>query len=183
MIERFQTTGKGSTLAQLSSYNGGAGGHRVKETLCRYPPAFLESLLPAQGDATLAVFLLVGTNDVTEQCSLNNRQLADQLALLRNLRSVLPQAKIYATGLFFRLNIFDDSTAAIEASNQDIIKVVESTNATLPASQAVTFLPAPDIDVDCMMPDGVNLTSKGYAEWSSHLLRSPCNSVVDWLKM
>ncbi len=178
MIERFQTTGKGSTLAQLSSYNGGVGGHRVKDTLCRCSPAFLESLLPAQGDATLAVFLHVGTNDVTEECSLNNRQLADYLALLRNLRFVLPQAKIYATGLFFRMTIFDDSTAAIEASNQDIIKVVESINATLPASQAVTFLPAPDIDMNCMMPDGVHLNSKGYAEWSSHLLHACSHHVV-----
>ena len=151
---------------QLSKYdpaNFGIGGDRTENVLWRVQNGELEGIDPK------VVVLLIGTNNLGTVHGERPEWVANGVgAILREIRSRLPQTKVLLLGIFPRDGHEQPMRERIRRANEQIAKLADGKNVMFADYGAAFVGPAGELDPE-IMPDGLHLTAKGYDIWYRQL--------------
>lgn len=167
MLERFKTTGSETRFASFPHFNAGCGGDRVENLLYRCSMGLLERIALSQSNSLRVIVIHIGTNNVHKKRGLSDAQLDNFKILFYTILDVFPNTRVVSTGLFHRNDI---SSELMNRCNSAIEDTVACVNASLEKrSLHIEFIPAPLINPDDHLEDGVHLNTTGYQVWSDHL--------------
>ncbi|KAK0109455.1 hypothetical protein ONS95_002148 [Cadophora gregata] len=162
MIERLQTTGSSTRIAQLpSSFNAGVGGDRIENVLYRLDLGLFTSL---KNRGIKLWVLMIGTNHIAQKKGLKKKELDAYKVLVQALLRIAPQSRILACGLFQRRDVDDGN---MERANLTLKEVVGEINKQL-GGEKVFWVDAPG-GVKGHLVDHVHLNEEGYRIWDEVL--------------
>jgi lysophospholipase L1-like esterase len=144
--------------------NFGVGGDRTEHVLWRFENGQLDGIKPK------AAVLMIGTNnsnknkDGTEHYS-EGEILEGVQAIVKQIRSRLPETKLLVVGIFPRAKTFSTQRGKLLQINQALAKVADG--------QAIHYIDFGSqlIEADGsiskeIMPDALHLSEKGYTIWA-----------------
>lgn len=137
--------------------NFGIGGDRTQHVLWRIRNGELEGIRPK------AVVLMIGTNNAGANTA--EEIAAGVAAIVKELRSRLPEAKVLLLGVFPRSAKPDATRKKLEEVNRQIARLDDGKQVTfLDIREA--FLNPDETISPTIMPDYLHLTAKGYRLWA-----------------
>lgn len=164
MIERFETTGSSTRIANLpTSLKVGVGGDKIENVLYRLDIGLLEAL---QDHNTKFWVLAVGTNNLGKK-GLKDIDLERYRVLLRALLGIAEGSKVLACEIFRRDDISDE---AVAESNRLLREVVVKVNVEV-GDDRVIWSDAPVEITKDLREDHVHLNEEGYGIWSEALYK------------
>ena len=147
--------------------NFGVGGDRTEHVLWRFENGQLDGIKPK------AAVLMIGTNnsnknkDGSEQYS-EGEILEGVLAIVKQIRTRLPETKLLVVGIFPRAKTFSTQRGKILQINQALAKVADG--------QMIHYIDFGSqlIEADGslskeIMPDALHLSEKGYTIWAESI--------------
>lgn len=154
----------GTFYGNRKCLNFGVGGDRTEHVLWRFENGQLEGIKPK------AAVLMIGTNnsnknkDGTEQYS-EGEILEGILAIVKQIRTRLPETKLLVVGIFPRAKTFSTQRGKLLQINQALAKVADG--------QMIHYIDFGSqlIEADGslskeIMPDALHLSEKGYTIWA-----------------
>lgn len=139
--------------------NLGIGGDRTQHVLWRMDNGNLEGIQPK-----LAV-IMIGTNNSAEDRNTANEMVDGVRAVVKQLRSKLPQSKLLLLGIFPRGDVFNDRRGKILQVNQALARLHDGEWVTY-LDIGPQFMDDNGIISPSIMPDFLHLSSAGYGIWA-----------------
>lgn len=137
--------------------NFGIGGDRTEHVLWRIQNGELEGIMPR------VVVLMIGTNNAGSNSAKDI--VAGITAIVKELRTRLPEVKVLLLGVFPRSEKPDRTRAKLREVNQEIAKLDDGSHVSyLDIGKA--FLNPDDTISRAIMPDFLHLSAKGYRLWA-----------------
>lgn len=137
--------------------NFGIGGDRTEHVLWRIQNGELEGIKPR------VVVLMIGTNNAGSNSA--EDIAAGVTAIVKELRTRLPEAKVLLLGVFPRSEKPDRTRAKLRKVNEEIAKLDDGSHVNyLDIGKA--FLNPDDTISREIMPDFLHLSAKGYRLWA-----------------
>jgi len=137
--------------------NFGIGGDQTQHVLWRIQNGELEGIHPK------VVVLMIGTNNAGSNTA--DEIAAGVAAIVKELRSRLPEAKVLLLGVFPRSPKPDSTRKKLEDVNRQISKLDKDKHVTF-LDIRKAFLNDDDSISPAIMPDYLHLTPKGYRLWA-----------------
>lgn len=139
--------------------NFGVGGDRTQHVLWRFENGQLDGIKPK------AAVLMIGTNNSNKDDNTEGEILEGVLAIVKQIRTRLPETKILVVGIFPRGQTFSAQRGKILQINQALAKVADG--------QMIHYVDFGSqlIEADgsiskAIMPDALHLSERGYEIWA-----------------
>jgi Lysophospholipase L1 and related esterases len=151
--------------------NLGVGGDRTQHVLWRFENGQLDGIKPK------AAVLMIGTNNSNRDDNTEGEILEGVTAIVKQIRTRLPETKIVLVGIFPRGQTFSTQRGKILQVNQALAKLANSKSIYYVDIGSKLIEKDGSISKE-IMPDYLHLSEKGYGIWAARL-ETAFKSVID----
>lgn len=139
--------------------NFGVGGDRTQHVLWRFENGQLDGIKPK------AAVLMIGTNNSNREDNTEGEILAGVQAIVKQLRTRLPDTKVLVVGIFPRGQSFSPQRGKILQINQALAKVADGKMIHY-VDFGSQLIEADGSISKAIMPDALHLSERGYEIWA-----------------